>query len=71
MVSVRSTKRLPADQAARALDSLVQRRLVLELDGRAVALPVRGDLPAVPGVRDFPGGLADYARIAQSDAEEP
>jgi ribosomal peptide maturation radical SAM protein 1 len=55
---------VPAEQVARALDSLIQRRLVLELDGRAVALPVRGDLPAVPGMRDFPGGWADYTRIA-------
>lgn len=63
-------ERVPAGQAARALDALIARRLVLELDGRAVALPVRGDLPAIAGMRDFPGGWADYTRIAGSDAEE-
>lgn len=47
------------------LASLVERRLVLELDGRAVALPVRGELPPLPVLRDFPGGWADPSRIPE------
>lgn len=57
--------RLRADGAGEALASLVQRRLVLEIDGRAVALPVRGDLPPVPTLRDFPGGRVDPARLPE------
>lgn len=61
----------PAPLAARVreaglpLDALIARRLVLEIDRRALALPVRGNLPAPPGVMDFPGGWADYSRAPE------
>lgn len=48
-----------------ALDALIERRLVLEIDGRAVALPVRGELPPLPVLRDFPGGWADPERLPE------
>ena len=47
-----------------AVEDLRRRGLVLPLDGRLVALPVRGDLPRLPDVRAFPGGWTDYDRTA-------
>ncbi len=44
----------PAELLAR----LVERKLVLSLNGRYLALAVRGNLPAMPRNRDFPGGIA-------------
>ena len=35
---------------------LVGRRLVLELDGRVVGLPLRAPIAEMPPVHDFPGG---------------
>lgn len=41
------------------LDELVARRLMLELNGKFLALAVRGDLPAMPRNLEFPGGCMD------------
>ena len=41
------------------IDSLVERKLMLELDGKVLSLAVRGDLPAMPRNIDFPGGCMD------------
>lgn len=35
---------------------LLDRRLAVELDDRLIALAIRGEQPALPGHRDFPGG---------------
>ncbi len=40
-----------------AIAQLVERRLLLVLDGHVVALAVPGPLPAMPRDTDFPGGL--------------
>lgn len=39
-----------------ALAGLVQRGVVLELDGRVLPLALRGDVPPLPGRHDYPGG---------------
>ena len=41
------------------VDSLVARKLMLELNGKVLALAVRGDLPAMPSNLEFPGGCMD------------
>ena len=56
---------LSAVEVSRALDTLRDRRLVVELDGRAVGLAVRGGLPSLPGLKEFPGGFADHTRIPE------
>lgn len=52
----------PAKRLDAAVESLLARRFLLELDGRLVALPVRGELPRLPTFREFPGGYVDYRR---------
>jgi magnesium-protoporphyrin IX monomethyl ester (oxidative) cyclase len=41
------------------LHNLVERKLMLHLDGRYLSLAVRGDLPAMPRNWEFPGGCMD------------
>jgi hypothetical protein len=50
-----------------AVEELVRRRLVLEIDGRLVALPIAGNAPLLPELREFPGG---FARDAPRPASE-
>ena len=38
---------------------LIERKLVLPLDRRLIALGLRGPLPPLPGLADFPGGLVE------------
>jgi ribosomal peptide maturation radical SAM protein 1 len=52
----------PARRIDAAVDSLVARHFLLAMDGRLVALPVRGELPPLPTFREFPGGWVDYRR---------
>jgi ribosomal peptide maturation radical SAM protein 1 len=44
---------------AAAIDRLERRSLVLALDRRLLALGLRGPLPVLPGVREFPGGMVE------------
>jgi ribosomal peptide maturation radical SAM protein 1 len=44
---------------AAAIVRLERLSLVLTLDRRLLAIGLRGPLPALPGVRDFPGGLVE------------
>lgn len=44
-----------------ALASLVESKLLLELDNRLIALAVREPVPDVPELEDFPGGFVDYS----------
>jgi 8-oxo-dGTP pyrophosphatase MutT (NUDIX family) len=48
-----------ADEVAAALDRLERRSLVLTLDRRSLALGLRGPLPVLPGLREFPGGMVE------------
>ncbi len=50
-----------------AIDRLKDLRLVLEVDNRLIALPVRGNLPALPKRHDFPGGALDYGSDFKSE----
>lgn len=47
------------DGPAELLDSLKRRKLLLELNGKHLALAVRGNLPAFPRNWEFPGGVMD------------
>lgn len=58
MLGVRAT----APRIDDAVASLLARRFLLAMDGRLVALPVRGELPPLPTFREFPGGWVDYGR---------
>lgn len=44
---------------AAAVAELRRRRLVLAVDRRLLSLGVRGPLPALPDLREFPGGLVE------------
>ncbi|NJP88761.1 RiPP maturation radical SAM protein 1 [Nonomuraea sp. FMUSA5-5] len=48
--------RASEDEVRAVVDELVADRLVLPIDGRLVALAVKGDLPALPQHTEFPGG---------------
>ena len=48
-----------ADEVAAAIERLERRSLVLTIDRRLVALGLRGPLPALPGLREFPGGMVE------------
>ncbi|GGL79916.1 RiPP maturation radical SAM protein 1 [Streptomyces fumigatiscleroticus] len=50
---------VPAEEVSAALSRLTRDGLILRLDGRAVGLPVRGNLPAYPRHPEFPGGYVD------------
>ena len=52
------------------VDSLVQRKLMLELDGKVLSLAVRGDLPAMPRNIDFPGGCMDIDPVYVTPRKE-
>lgn len=43
-----------------ALASLVERNLVLAVDGKLLSLGVQGTCPETPDIKDFPGGSIDY-----------
>jgi ribosomal peptide maturation radical SAM protein 1 len=45
-----------ASECVRAVASLERRGLLLPLDGRLLWLPVRGSLPRLPALEEFPGG---------------
>lgn len=47
------------EEAAAAVERLARRSLILTLDRRLVALGLRGPLPELPGIHDFPGGLVE------------
>lgn len=47
------------EEAAAAVERLARRSLVLTIDRRLLALGLRGPLPPLPGVRDFPGGMVE------------
>lgn len=42
-----------------AVRRLIERKLVLPLDRRLIALGLRGPLPPLPGLADFPGGYVE------------
>jgi ribosomal peptide maturation radical SAM protein 1 len=42
-----------------ALADLLQKHLVLEIDGRVIALPVQTPVTSLPSHNDFPGGILD------------
>lgn len=44
-----------------ALSELVRLHLVLDIDGRVIALPVQTPVTPLPLLRDFPGGMLDRA----------
>jgi ribosomal peptide maturation radical SAM protein 1 len=46
-------------EVAAAIDRLERRSLVLTLDRRLLALALSGPLPALPGIREFPGGMVE------------
>ena len=52
------------------VDSLVERKLMLELDGKVLSLAVRGDLPAMPRNIDFPGGCMDIDPVYVTPRKE-
>lgn len=55
----------PRESAVRrVVDDLRERRLLVDLDQRLVALAVRGDIPSLPETTEFPGGY-----VASSAAE--
>ncbi|MFL6259162.1 MAG: RiPP maturation radical SAM C-methyltransferase [Thermoanaerobaculia bacterium] len=47
------------EEAAAAVERLARRSLVLPVDRRLLALGLRGPLPELPGVREFPGGMVE------------
>lgn len=47
------------EEAAAAVERLARRSLVLTIDRRLLALGLRGPLPSLPGVHDFPGGMVE------------
>ena len=49
-----------------AVAQLLERGVLLEIDGRVLGLAVRGDLPRTPTWRDFPGGHVDLAQLLKS-----
>ncbi|WP_328771873.1 RiPP maturation radical SAM C-methyltransferase [Streptomyces sp. NBC_00286] len=51
-----------------AVESLVERRLLLEIDDRLVTLAIPGTIPSLPTGRDFPGGFVDAFRATQDSA---
>ena len=40
----------------RMREELIDARLAIELDGRLIGLAIRGEQPALPTQKDFPGG---------------
>ncbi|HEV7507933.1 MAG TPA: RiPP maturation radical SAM C-methyltransferase [Thermoanaerobaculia bacterium] len=46
-------------EIAAAAEDLLRRRLLLRIDRRLVSLALRGPLAAMPGWREFPGGMVD------------
>lgn len=53
------------DQISQALDGLLERQLVLEVDGRVIALPVRTPVSPMASAFDFPGGFIDRRTLRQ------
>jgi len=55
------------------LEQLVERKLMLRLNGRYLSLAVRGDLPAMPRNWEFPGGCMDIdpSLVRRRTAEGP
>lgn len=54
------------NETEEALAELVERRLLLEVDGRVLTLPLRDPVPPLPLLADFPGGY--FFRHPQEDA---
>ncbi len=44
------------DAFAKALEALIDWGYILKIDDRYINLAVRGDIPKLPGTKDFPGG---------------
>jgi ribosomal peptide maturation radical SAM protein 1 len=47
------------EETAAAVERLARRSLVLTIDRRLLALGLRGPLPPLPDVQDFPGGMVE------------
>lgn len=61
---------IDAEHIAQALDDLIARHLVLEVDGRVISLPVRTPVSTMASAFDFPGGFLDR-RTARQPSENP
>ena len=62
---LRAEEGLPRTAAGpeEAIRELLERRLVMELDGRLLGLAVRGCLPRTPTPDEFPGGHVDFREV--------
>ena len=60
---------IPSEDAiAASLRELAAAKLVLELGGRWLSLALRGDVPAICGLEDFPGGQVALPGAIGSEA---
>lgn len=50
---------LDGDGLGEILDELRERRLMIEFEGRHLALPVHGEIPSLAGALEFPGGTIE------------
>jgi ribosomal peptide maturation radical SAM protein 1 len=57
-------------ELADTVAELLEERLLLEIDGRLIALPIRGQVPELPGRTQFPGGHVDESAILAVDPVE-
>jgi len=44
------------------LGFLLGKKLLLEIDGRLLALALREPVPELPSLEEFPGGFVDFAQ---------
>ncbi len=52
-----------------ARKSLLGKRLLVEIDGRLLALAVREPVPDLPPLEEFPGGFVDFAQCSVASEE--
>lgn len=55
-------REISRDDVSAALEELIERKLILAVSGRYLALAVEGDIPTLDGMRHFPGGHVELAR---------
>lgn len=60
----------PAQDVERRIDELRERKLLVEIRGRVLALAIPGDVPGALPAREFPGGHTQVARPSRI-AERP
>ena len=53
------------------LDMFVDKKLLLFLSGKYLALALEGNVPPVPGIEDFPGGYLNFADVVWEYQQKP